>query len=266
LEGFRPVYEEQDRGSGEVQPIAAASFQLTNAPALPSLFASLAGMGFVLALTMLRVAPFQRLGVAPSALSYIYNMALELSAWAMIGAAVYSLTWTLRLVSRFYTRHARVSLFELQPLYAFSSLTVRYALGIVVGPAIFLASLPYLLTGRSTLTLAVAGVAGAFLLFAGPLVGAHRLLAAEQSALLAENAGRLRLALERLHAVADGRDEGHAASVQHVLLGLQQERALLQAIGTWPWRPGLLRAFLTALLLPMVIWLIQFVLARLLGA
>ena len=263
MEGFRPVYREEDSVSGEVHTLAESLFQLTNAPAQPTLFASLAAMTLVSTLTALRLAPFQRLAIAASPLSFAFNVALELTGWAIVGATAYSFVRTLRLVSRFYTRHARVSLFEQQPLYALSALTARYGLGGIIGPSIFLAVESGLLTGWVTVTFAMAAAAGALILFAWPLVGAHHLLAAEKKALFADNTERLREALERLHAAADDGEDEKTASIHYLLSGLQGERTILQMMGTWPWRPGLLRAFLTALLLPMVIWLIQFLLARL---
>lgn len=264
LEGFRPVYREDDSVSGQVWTPAEAMFQLTTTPALPSLVGSVVGMGLVGVLIALGTSPFQRLGIARSPLSSAFNILVELASWATFGAAAYSIARTLQLVSRFYTRHARVSLFQLQPLYAFSALTARYALGVLVGPFIFFALMPGLLQAWSSAVLAVATVAGAFILFAGPLASAHQLLAAEKSALLAENARRLREVLERLHAAVDDGESGNASSLQSLLIGLEHERAILVEIATWPWRRGLFRAFLSALLLPVVIWLTQFVLARLL--
>ena len=59
--------------------------------------------------------------------------------------------------------------------------------------------------------------------------------------------------------MADDREDEKAASIHYLLFGLQNER--LPTDGHVAVAPGLLRAFLTALLLPMVIWLIQILLA-----
>jgi hypothetical protein len=39
----------------------------------------------------------------------------------------------------------------------------------------------------------------------------------------------------------------------------------LERIPTWPWRPETLRLLITALVLPLGLWLAQFILQRLLG-
>ena len=55
-----------------------------------------------------------------------------------------------------------------------------------------------------------------------------------------------------------------ADDLNKTLSSLEIERAALQRIPTWPWEPGTIRGLAAALLLPIVIWLIQFVLERML--
>jgi hypothetical protein len=58
--------------------------------------------------------------------------------------------------------------------------------------------------------------------------------------------------------------DGHG-QLNKTLASLELEQAALRRIPTWPWEPGTLRGVLAALVLPIVIWLIQYVLQRLLG-
>jgi len=52
----------------------------------------------------------------------------------------------------------------------------------------------------------------------------------------------------------------------HKVLGaLQAETSDLTKVPTWPWAPGTLRNLIGAVLLPMVLWLTQYGLQRLLG-
>jgi hypothetical protein len=55
-----------------------------------------------------------------------------------------------------------------------------------------------------------------------------------------------------------------ADALNKTLASLVVERELLAKIPTWPWQPGALTGFLTALLLPIILWLIQRILERML--
>lgn len=262
LSGFRPVFREDDPVSGRRLTLPEAEFRLTNAPALPTLVATLVAGAAGGALIASGRAQFQHFGIAASPASYAFNFILELAVWTVAGAAAYTFVRTLRFVALLYARHAHVSLFYLHPLYAFSGLTLRYALGVLLAMFVYYLAEPSVLDDWTTASLAILDAGVALALFAAPLVGAHRLLSDEKDALLAANSARLREVLERLHtAVGDG-DAAGAADIQHLLAGLEQERSILAATPTWPWRPGLFRTFLSALLLPVVIWLIQFLLGR----
>jgi hypothetical protein len=41
---------------------------------------------------------------------------------------------------------------------------------------------------------------------------------------------------------------------------------MLNAISTWPWQPETLRFLVTALLLPLLLWILQYVLQLVLGS
>lgn len=263
LGGFRPAFREDDSATGRRLTLGEAEFRLTNAPASGVLVVTFVAVLVGGVLIAAGRAQFQHFDVAASPASYAFNLILELAVWAVAGAAFYSFVRTLRFVARLYGRHAHVSLFNLHPLYAFSGLTLRYALGVLLAEFVYFSLEPRLLSDWSTASLAILDSGVALALFAAPLAGAHRLLSAEKDALLAGNSARLREVLDRLHAAAGG-DTASAANIQYLLLGLEKERAILEATPTWPWRPGLFRTFLSALLLPVVIWLIQFLLGQML--
>lgn len=264
LGGFRPAFREDDSVPGRRMTFAEAEFRLMNSPAFPTLAATLAAIALAAVLIALGRAQFQIYNVAASPGSYAFNVILELSVWAVAAPAGYSFVRTLRFVADLYARHAHVSLFNLHPLYAFSGLTLRYALGVLLASFAYYLVEPELLYDWPTVSLVVIDSGVALALFAAPLIGAHRLLVHEKDNLLAGNTSRLREVFEQLHAAAGGGTGPGAAEIQYLLSGLQQERSILEATPTWPWRPGLFRTFLSALLLPVAIWLIQFVLGRVL--
>lgn len=54
-------------------------------------------------------------------------------------------------------------------------------------------------------------------------------------------------------------------TMNKAMASLEIERAALVRVPTWPWDPGTLRTVIAALLLPIIIWLIQYGLERLMG-
>jgi hypothetical protein len=53
--------------------------------------------------------------------------------------------------------------------------------------------------------------------------------------------------------------------LRDAMTSLEIERSALTRIPTWPWQPETLRGLITALLLPVAVLLIQFVLQRAFG-
>jgi hypothetical protein len=53
-------------------------------------------------------------------------------------------------------------------------------------------------------------------------------------------------------------------AIKHTLDGLIAERGVLEKVSTWPWEPETVRVVVTALLLPVVLWIITRILERLL--
>ena len=53
-----------------------------------------------------------------------------------------------------------------------------------------------------------------------------------------------------------------ANGMRAILLSLKEEKELTEAIPTWPWRPATFRSFVSAIFLPIVIWLIQELLGK----
>jgi hypothetical protein len=198
-----------------------------------------------------------------------------LSAVVMYGTAVYMFwlvfffmyfLWRIvRATADLYARIETVNLFHLGPLYAFSSLSSRIGM-FLVGAGV----LSYL----TNLVLTDAPNAVGFAFFAGinvvvaigafiyPLLGIHRRLGAAQDAMAAANDDRLEAAYAELHRRVDEGREAGMAELHHEIQALLEFRREIQGTSTWPWNPGTLRAFVSALLLPIVLWGLQQVLAR----
>jgi hypothetical protein len=68
---------------------------------------------------------------------------------------------------------------------------------------------------------------------------------------------RLLSALSQVHERQDDEDLAGFENQYQLVMSLSHERELLRKTPTWPWQPGTLLAFLSALLLPITIFLIQ---------
>lgn len=179
----------------------------------------------------------------------------------------------LRLVSRIHRLAGNINLFHRIPVYAFSALTARTGIGIVLVVYYFItvffiiplfgASYQASLVDVSMIAILLLLAAASFVL---PLNGMHRQLAKEKSRLVAEADRRFEFILNRLHQQIDTESLEDADGLNKTLASLVIERDALARISTWPWRPETLRGFLTSVGLPLLIWLATSVLGRLLEA
>jgi hypothetical protein len=97
------------------------------------------------------------------------------------------------------------------------------------------------------------------------LWSAHRRLAEAKELALAGLAAEKERTRSRLHQAVDAGKLERVDPLHKVLGALQSEAAEVAKVATWPWSPGTLRNLAGAVLLPVVLWLIQFGLGRLLG-
>jgi hypothetical protein len=172
----------------------------------------------------------------------------------------------LRQVSQLHAEVRTINLLQPRPTYAFSRLTSRTALGVaaffyldfLVNPPTPGVALPYFAVAGASLVLMLA----AFLL---PLLGMHQRLAAEKARLEAEVNEGVELAYRGLQKQVRSKSYEQVDSLEKSLSGLLRMREIVGRLSTWPWQPETLRGMLAAVALPMVLWLIQYGLQKLLG-
>ena len=237
---------------------AALEYELTTLPRTPTLAVGAVSVVVIALSAWLFIGDIQVLGLAATPLSLTVAGVLLAATWWITGVFVYHTVRQLVIIHRIYTRSTRIDFFHLTPLYAFSHHTQRTAIGILVFVYFdFLVADPALrvhpmnLAAGGTLTLL------ALVAFVGPLGGAHRLLAAEKTRLLDDNARRLEAGFHELQRGMDTLKLSGADDLNKTLSSLEIERAALQRTPTWPWEPGTIRGLAAALALPIIIWLIQ---------
>lgn len=170
----------------------------------------------------------------------------------------------LRMISLIYTRHTSVSIFAVGPLYALSRVTAVTTVSLLFFSYVYLAVYAgWTIYSVSNGVILVMMLLVSLLTFIVPLWGAHRLLQREKNHRQGEIGRRIEATADALHAKSD-RGE-YTADMDHLntaLDALLKERGVVAKASTWPWEPDAVRAVITAVLLPVFIWLVTRILER----
>jgi hypothetical protein len=170
----------------------------------------------------------------------------------------------LRIVSRTYTRHTNVSIFDIGPLYALSRVTAMTTVACLFLGYVDIASYSDL-QGNSPVTgvVAVIFVFIALGTFVWPLFGAHRLLQQEKERWKSDVARRMEAVNLELLRRTDAGDYSDAGTMNDAIDSLIKAQGVLGKVSTWPWDPEAVRVVVTAVLLPVGLWIVTRVLERL---
>ena len=171
----------------------------------------------------------------------------------------------LRLVNRTVKLVRQFDLFRLDVVYAFSVLTARTGVAWLLFVTFALLIAPIQLSPIPLFAFLCMGMLSALAAFALPLWVVHWHLVVEKRKLMAEYSQRLKTLLARLHHAVDENEPGDLAGLHDALEGLNIEGGVLEKIRTWPWSAGTLTGFLSAIVLPMVLFFVQLVIQRWLG-
>jgi hypothetical protein len=168
----------------------------------------------------------------------------------------------LRDVDRIHRQADDVNLLDPAPIYAFSRLTSQAALGLLVLIAALVSTAgAFLFTSDEATRLAVGFTYAAFAAmaissFVLPLWGMHRRLVAEKERLQSASSVRLTALLTELDHDVAGVRLARADGLNKLLASVLSERDVLARLPTWPWQAATLRGFVSALLLPVVVYLL----------
>ena len=215
-------------------------------------------IGVPLAIASFLSAPTSSLGVgADRLILFVAYLPALVLGYAMAPAAFIHTVRQLRLVVRIHGEATRIDPFDRGPVYAFSRLTVVAGLG-------------YVLVGYYSLTvngafsagnlLAVAALGASIIVgivtFVVPLWGIHERLVDEKEVLARGVEERVsRIGTEMYRRVDAGEFDGSKV-MSDALAGMTTLRDRIEHLPTWPWPPQLLRGFVSALVLPLVIYVL----------
>ena len=198
----------------------------------------------------------------------VTDSALVMTVSAILGPVTLALSFTmilhginqLRLVSELHRKAGNVNLFQLDPAHAFSKLTARIGMGLVVMVVVAIIQ-----NGAgSFFALSFSGVVLllAVISFTAPLSGMRAKLNAEKSRLLRESNARIERLYQEINEKADQSDYSLAGEQRTALQTLLLQREEIEKISTWPWEARTLRSFASTFLLPIMLWFITRLLER----
>ena len=166
----------------------------------------------------------------------------------------------LRLVHNTVKLVKQFDMFHLDQVYAFSILTSRIGGVYVLWVILTLLVVPLSFSGP---IIAVALLSLVFVLslsaFVLPLWIVHQRLVVEKRRLLTEHGQRVKSTLVRLHHCVDKNVLDDVHHLNNVLDGLKAENSILQKIRTWPWSTETLTGFISTIILPIILLLIQII-------
>jgi hypothetical protein len=239
---------------------------LTTLPRQATLLASLGGMLVgIVAVIVERVAlPPAFRPFLPEANARPFVEAWLIFTWFIFGALFIHTVHQLRLIDRIYTLHIAIDLDHYQMLFPFSTVSALTAIGLLVIPYAWVAAVPNLLSDPAGYTFGSLFPIFALISFVWPLIGVHNLIVQAKNRALYENGTMLKDIRERLFEKLSSGPLDGASDLHQALSVVRAEREILLHVPTWPWQPGTPRSVVAALLLPLVVWLMQQVLEKVL--
>lgn len=174
---------------------------------------------------------------------------------------IYHTVRQIRAISFVFSDCIEVNIFQQAGLYSFTKLGASTGIGLVLSTPIWLLLGPDLLS----LIINIVYSIGAIFIFFFPLLGIHNLLAKQKSKLLSKSQMNKEVIINELYALIEQKDYSNAKELDGALAAVDSAHNEIKSISTWPWDNETIRRLSGAILLPIVIWIIQFFLSQILS-
>jgi len=191
---------------------------------------------------------------------------MSLLGYTLFPAVIVHTVHLMRTISRLHREATAVDPFDRVPLYAFSRVTALAGLAFVAIGYYSLTVNGAFQAGNlvALATLSLSFVIGA-VCFVVPLWGIHRRLELEKERLLREAEARANAVAGELYRRIDAGDFESTKAIADGYAGVAATRQRIEHLPTWPWPPQLLRGFISALLLPVAVYLLTRLTGTLVG-
>lgn len=260
LAAFRPVLNVDAEGYTKLR------YALSTMPARPAFFVSLLGLAFGLSYYPFLMSATDLISYKylTSPLAAVVDVGISGILWTLNSAFAYHTFHQLRLVSLIYSKHTNVSIFDSGPLYALSRIGATTSVSLL---ALIYVYYEFYNNGQVNTSAVNYVLASLFILialatFVWPLFGAHRLLQDEKERCKGEISRHIEATAAELYSRTEGKVYAEMGGINSTIDGLVKVQGIVSKASTWPWDPEALRAVVTALLLPVVIWVITRLLER----
>jgi hypothetical protein len=244
----------------EERPSWALAFTTIRAGlGIPSL-----AFGIIIAIAAFLSAPAAVVGLDdPSRLIYfVALLPVAVFGYAMTLLVLAHTTRQLRLVSRIHRQAEAIDPFDRIPVYAFSRFTAQIGLMYLIGGYYTLtvnsAFQAGNIIGLGVLALVIGFGAACFIL---PLWGIHGRLVDEKEALLVDVEARMRKLDGELYRRIDAGEFDGTKVISEGIAGAGAIRERIANLPTWPWPRQVFRGFVSALLLPLILYVLSRVIA-----
>jgi hypothetical protein len=240
-------------------------FKLSNMPPLIPLLAGSAALLVVFLMESAWTVPvrYSALEGLP-VFTAVFHLVDKSSAF-LFGAFIYHTIRQLSLVNTIHASHVQVNPFNLGPLRSFSRLTASTAVGLVAGVYGWMLINPDLWADPLILGFAVVITILAITVFVWPLYGIHRRMEEAKEKALRETGLRFEAIFSKFNQRLREEDYPAIQALNGTISSLEIQHRRVRAISTWPWRPETARFALTAIALPLILMVLQFLAERIFG-
>ena len=259
LKSMRPVL---DTTGPEFDQLA---YQLSNMPIYRPLAAGAITLGFTIIMEQVWVVPISYGALEQLPVFKVVYYLIDKSSAFLYGVFFYHTIRQLRLVNAINSNRTRVSLFNLGPLQGFSRLTATTAVGLVLGFYGWMLINPDLLSDPLSLGITVLITILAVIVFVWPLFGVHRRMVAEKEKMLHAIDLHFEAVFSKLDTGLQADDYAEIERLNMTIASLDIQHKRISAIPTWPWRPETAQFALTAIAIPLVLAVLQFLVKQAFG-
>ena len=259
LESLKPVLKMSNKG------YVVAKRKISTMPFLAPLLAGLGMTAFAILLPLISSEPARYATLDHlSFFTFVYHIIDKSSAF-LFGVVLYHTIRQLRLVNMINSNYVRINIFQLRPVQAFSKLTASTALGLLVFYYGWMIINPELLADPAILGISLLFTALAILVFVWPLWSMHRLMVMEKEQALIEIELQFETLFKKFNDFVVEDNYAGAEKLNGTIMSLEIQYNKVNGIPTWPWRSETARVVLTAVALPVLLMILQFIVQQAIG-
>jgi hypothetical protein len=239
-------------------------YRLSNMPFIPPLIAGLAITAMAVFMPEVTAEPIRFAALEQLPVFAVVFHIIDKSSAFLFGVVIYHTFRQLRIVNSLSRDRIRVNLFNLGPLRAFSRVTASTAIGLVVYINLWMLINPDLLADPVNIGFGVIFGILTVSVFVWPLYGIHKLMQTEKERALHDIDLRLDAVFSKFNRRFQEDDYSAIGMLNAAISSLEVQHNRIKAIPTWPWSPETARIALTAIAVPIMITILQFLVSQVL--